>query len=157
LSGSNKNAGDFGTVRNLTLNNGAGNVAVPPGTYGAFTSNGNTSFVLGVAGATEAAVYNLQSLTVNNGSSLQIVGPVVLTLANGTTLGGAVGNAARPEWLTLRVASGGLTLNSGVAVRGALVVPNGTITLNGTASIFGELVSDRLSVSSGGLVDEFTQ
>jgi hypothetical protein len=37
------------------------------------------------------------------------------------------------------------------------VVPNGTITLNGTASIFGELVSDRLSVSSGGLVDEFTQ
>jgi hypothetical protein len=38
-----------------------------------------------------------------------------------------------------------------------LVVPNGAIILNGSATIVGELVSDRLSVSSGGVIDEFTQ
>jgi rhamnogalacturonan endolyase len=157
LSSSNKNPGDFGTLRNLALNNGAGIVVVPPGTYGAFTANGNTSFVLGVAGAEQPAVYNLQSLTLNSGSSVQVVGPVILTLANGTSLGGSIGNAAHPDWLVLRVASGGLTLNSGVAVRGSLVVPNGAIILNGSATIVGELVSDRLSVSSGGVIDEFTQ
>jgi len=37
--------GNFTTLRNLTLNGGTDAVSVPPGTYGAFTVNGNASLV----------------------------------------------------------------------------------------------------------------
>ncbi len=54
LNGSGQNPGDFATIRNLTLNGGAGQVAVPPGTYGVFTANGTAGFILGVAGGRHA-------------------------------------------------------------------------------------------------------
>src|SRR5262249_23948524 len=41
---------DWLTVRNLTLNSNAGQVAAPPGAYGDFTANGGSGFTLGVAG-----------------------------------------------------------------------------------------------------------
>ena len=53
--------GDFATIRNFRLNGTAGQVAVPPGTYGTFTANGTNGFTLGVAGATVPAVYNLKA------------------------------------------------------------------------------------------------
>ena len=49
LNGPGQSPGDFATLRNLTLNGGAGTVAVPPGTYGRFIANGSAGFVLGVA------------------------------------------------------------------------------------------------------------
>ena len=51
LNAPGQSPGDFATVRNLTLNGGAGTVAVPPGAYGAFVANGGSRVVLGVAGA----------------------------------------------------------------------------------------------------------
>ena len=51
-------AGDFSTLRHLTLNSGAGVVAVPPGTYGSFTANGGSGFRIGVAGAVAPVAYN---------------------------------------------------------------------------------------------------
>ena len=54
-----------------------------PGTYGMLIANGNSGFVLGVPGATEPAVYNLQGLVVNGASTLQVVGPVILNVASG--------------------------------------------------------------------------
>ena len=68
-------------MRNLTLNRGAGRVEVPAGTYGTFTANRGTRLVLGVAGASEPAVYNLQGLTLNVESMLLVVGPVVINVA----------------------------------------------------------------------------
>jgi hypothetical protein len=61
LTSSGQSAGDFATLRNLTVNCSGMYVAVPPGTYGNFTANGNCGFVLGVAGSTQPAVYNLQA------------------------------------------------------------------------------------------------
>ena len=61
LNSPGQSPGDFATIRNLTLNGHAGQVAVPAGAYGAFIANGNSGFVLGVAGATEPAVYNLRA------------------------------------------------------------------------------------------------
>lgn len=62
--------GDFATIRNLTLNGGASQVAVPPGTYGGLAANDNTTFILGIANAAEPSVYNLQSLTLNGSAAL---------------------------------------------------------------------------------------
>jgi endo-1,4-beta-xylanase len=143
--------GDFATIRNLTLNGGAGQVAVPPGTYGAFTANGSAGFVLGLAGATTPAAYDLQGLTLNGGATLQVAGPVILTLASGVTLNAAAGTSAHPEWLSLAIASGGLTLNGGAALSAFVTAPSGHVMLNGTLS--GRLACDRLTINGSGVLD----
>jgi len=142
-----QNPGNFATVRNLTLNGGAGDVAVPAGTYGTFTVNGNSSLVLGVAGATTPAVYNLQGLTVNGGASVAILGPVVINLGSGLATNGTIGAAAHPEWLALNFASGGLNVNGGATVHASVVAPTGSVMLNG--NLRGTVVSDRLTVNGG--------
>jgi hypothetical protein len=145
------NTGDFSTLRNLTLNANAGVVAVPPGTYGIFLANGGNGFRLGVAGAITPARYNLQGLMLNGGSALEVVGPVELTLAGSVTFnGGAFGNPAHPEWLVVRVASGGATLNSGAALHGSITAPNGTVAVNGL--VRGRVVADRLTVNGNGIL-----
>jgi endo-1,4-beta-xylanase len=140
--------GSFATLRNLTLNGSVGAVAVPAGTYGTFIVNGSSSLVLGAAGATTPAVYNLQGLVLNGGSKLTIVGPVVINLAGGATFNGPAGTTAHPEWLALNIASGGLTVNGGAAVYGAVAAPAGAVMINGT--VVGGVAADRLTINGGG-------
>jgi hypothetical protein len=155
LNSPSQSAGNFTTLRNLTLNSGAGQVAVPPGTYGSFAANSGTSFVFGVAGSTEPAIYNLQNLTLNSSNGLQIIGPVILTLQNSVSVNSSstVGASTHPEWLTLRLSSGGLTLNSNAQFHGHLIAPSGTVTINGNSTLHGDTVSDRL-ILNGGLLDD---
>jgi len=82
------------------------------------------------------------------------VGPVVLTLANGVTVnGGTVGASDHPEWLALRVANGGLTLNSGSNLHGLVLTPAGTVTIN-SGTVHGRVAADRLTINGNGtLVD----
>lgn len=155
IGGTRSAVGDFTTLRNLTVNNSNGggiSLAVPPGTYGAFTLNGASTLVLGVANGSDPAIYNLQSLTVNSGASIQIIGPVILTLASGGSLNGSVNANGNATLFTLRIASGGLTLNNGVVVHGKVIAPNGTIAINSAATLVGEIVSDGLSLS-GALIE----
>ena len=62
--------------------------------------------------ATEPAVYNLQGLLVNGGSTLQVVGPVILNVASGVILNNASGASGPPSstpgWLRLNISSGAL-------------------------------------------------
>jgi Alpha-L-arabinofuranosidase len=141
--------GDSTTLRDLTLNHGAPEIAVPPGTYGRFTLNSGTTLVLGVPGSVTPVTYNLQALTLNHGARLRVLGPVVLTLAQGASLQGAIGDVAHPGRLVLRVASGNVTLNSGAQLAGEVLVPGGTLILNGNAQLLGRSVSSRLTVNSG--------
>jgi len=141
--------GNWATVKNVTLNSGSGNVTVPPGTYGTFTSNtsGGKGFVFGTAGQTK--VYNLQGLTLNSASRLTVLGSVVINIANAVTVNGAVaGNSTDPSALSVNVSSAGVTVNSGATIYGRVTAPSGTITLNGT--IVGSSASDRLIINSGG-------
>ncbi|MBI5688643.1 MAG: immunoglobulin domain-containing protein [Verrucomicrobia bacterium] len=154
INSANQSPGDFVTLRNLTLNGNAGAVAVPPGTYGAFIANANSTLVLGVAGATQPAVYQLQSLTLNGGGRIEVVGPVEIQLATGASLGGVVGSAAHADWLKLRIAAGGLTLNGGAAFHGQIVAPNGTVVINGNALLRGGAIADRLTINGGGTLEE---
>ena len=126
--------------------------AIPPGTYGSFTSNSGNGFILGIAGSTVPAVYNLQALTLNSGSQLQIVGPVVLTFASGVTLNASTGTSANSNWLQMRIASGGLVLNSSSIFYGKVIAPSGTVTINGNAQLIGNLSADRLIVNGNGLL-----
>ncbi|MBA4137822.1 MAG: hypothetical protein C0518_10940 [Opitutus sp.] len=146
--------GDWATVRDLTLNGNAGAIAVPAGAYGALTANGGTRLVLGVVGATEPAVYHLQSLTLNGSSRLDVAGPVVLHLANGTTLNSSAGDVAHPERLVIRIANGGLTLNGSATLAGRIEAPNGTITIGSQATLVGSIAADRLVINGGGVLEQ---
>jgi autotransporter-associated beta strand protein len=156
LSKAGQSVGNWSTLRNLTLNGGAGKVAVPPGAYGNFIANGETGFVLGDANATngEPVHYHFQNLTLNGGSTLEVVGPVIVTLANGTTINAQAGSATHPEWLTLQVHSGGVTLNTGATLDGHVIAPAGTVTINTSATLRGSIAADGLTINSGGLLDQ---
>jgi hypothetical protein len=116
------------------------------------TVNGNASLVLGVAGATTPAVYNLQGLTVNGGASVTIVGPVAIHLGSGLATNGTIGAAAHPEWLSLSFASGGLTVNGGATVHAAVLAPTGSVMVNGTLN--GSVAADRLTLNGGAVLKE---
>jgi hypothetical protein len=151
LNNSGQSPGDFATLKNLTLNSNVGPIAVPAGVYGDFTANSGSSFTLGVAGATTAAVYAFQHLTLNSNSQLNVVGPVLITVANSVAINGSLaGVAAHPEWLALQFSSGGLTLNSNVTVYGYVLAPNGTVTINSQSLLAGGLTADRLTVNGSG-------
>ena len=152
LSAAGQSIGAPATLRNLTLNGKTGQVAVPPGTYGAFTVNGAGGFTLGVAGATEPSVYNLQSLTLNCQSRVDVVGPVVLTVAGGFSANGLLGTTNRSSWLQLRIASGGLAINCGCTLHGNVLAPAGAVTVNGNGCLIGSAQCDRLILNCGGVI-----
>lgn len=148
--------GSLTTLRNVVINDKAGTIALPAGTYGTLTADGSTAFQLGVAAATTPSVYNLQGLTMNGKSQLKVVGPVVLVLARSASIDGEVIGTGSPAWLTLGVASGGVTLNGNVSFIGTIVAPNGTVTINGNASLNGSVIADRLTVNGNGLLKQGT-
>jgi O-glycosyl hydrolase len=146
-----ESAGDFATVRNLTLKSDVGLVSVPHGAYGSFSANDGSGFILGeVGGGAEPSIYNLQNLTLNGGSRIEIIGPVILVLNRGLSLNSNVTFSSHaPEWLTMKFASGGLSVNGDVLLPATVITPNGTVNLNGNATLRGLVKADRLIVNSG--------
>lgn len=149
LKSSTQTPGDYATLRDLTLDTGAGQIAVPPGAYGAFTARQNTGFILGTPGATTAAVYSFQRLDFDGNATLQVLGPVLITVREDLTTTGALGSSAHPEWLALRLSAGSLTLNGGATVYAHAQLPAGTLTLNGHSLFAGRVAADQLTVNGG--------
>ncbi len=118
LSQAGQSAGDWTTLRDLTVSGNAGLVVVPAGTYRNVTASGSGGLTLGVAGATQPAVYSLQSLTLTGQTKLNLIGPVILHLASGITMSGQSGVAGHPEWLQIKVSTGGVTLSGGSTLYG---------------------------------------
>jgi len=144
--------GDFATIRDLTVNSSAGTRTIPPGTYRNFTVNAPSTLVFGIPGATEPAIYNFETLTINSSSALTIVGPVVITVRNAlNAYGSPLGNSEHPEWLTIRVASSnGFRLNSNVPLWGYVEAPNGPITIDGGAVLTGGIAADTFTLNGQG-------
>jgi hypothetical protein len=139
-------------VRNLTLSGQADVRTVPAGSYGKFRATEGTGFILGVAGATEPSVYSFQSLALGAQTSLQVVGPVIVTLGRGLTLLSSAGNSDHPEWLTLDVARGGVRLVGGSSLYAIVTAPNGLVIVAGNSQLCGKVTSDRLLVVGNGIV-----
>ena len=141
--------GNWNTIRDLTLNGGAPEIAVPPGTYGSFNANGG-ALVFGTAGSAAPAIYNLQSLNFNGNTDLKLAGPVIVNLRNGTSVNGTLGSPDNQAWLRLNISGGGLSLNKGATIYGSLRAPNGSVNINGT--LWGGVQADRLTVNNGGII-----
>ncbi|PYV41787.1 MAG: hypothetical protein DMG06_16150, partial [Acidobacteria bacterium] len=152
VSSAGQNLGNFATLRDLTLYSNTGSFNIPPGTYRRFTANSQSGFVFGVAGVSQPSVYNLEELTLNSNSWLQVVGPVVINLANRATVnaGVALGAAGNADWVSLNVARYDVTINSGGVVYGTVRAPAGIVTINGRLE--GNTGSDRLTINSGGIL-----
>jgi hypothetical protein len=151
LNNSSDPVGDWAMLRNLTLNSNVGQVAVPAGAYGDFTAQGGSGFTLGVAGAILPSVYYFQRLALNNQARIEVLGPVIVVVANSVSVnGGVIGAADHPAWLTFNIYAGGLSLNGGGSVYGYVASPRGAVAVNGNCSIVGGLASDRLTINSNG-------
>jgi hypothetical protein len=149
INNSSQSIGNAATLRDLTLNGGVGAISLPAGTYGNVTVNSSgSSLVIGVVGGVVPTVYNFQSLTLNSGS-LKVVGPVIVTLANGLSPSGPLGAPGNPLWLQLKIAGGNLTLNGGSAFYGSATVPNGTVTVNGNATLAGNVACSQFTLNGG--------
>ena len=149
LRNSNQSVDDWATVRNLTVQSGVGQIQVPAGAYGDFKASGDSGFTLGVIGTSEPTVYHFQSLTLNSGAQIQVIGRVIIVLGNGFSInGGTVGNSANPAWLTLNIFAGNLSINQGASVYGYVTAPAGIVTINGAGQLVGGLASDGLGINS---------
>jgi O-glycosyl hydrolase len=156
-----ESAGDFATVRNLTLKSNVGLVRVPPGTYGSFSANDGSGFILGKAGGEAGgeagagpAIYNLQNLTLNGGSRIEVIGPVILVLNRGLSVNSNVTFSNHTAaWLTLKFASGGLAVNGTVLLPATVIAPSGTVNLNGNATLRGTVKADRLIVNGNATLE----
>jgi hypothetical protein len=144
--------GNPDTLLDLTLGRDAGFISVPPGTYRDFTVNGGAGLVIGAAGGVQPSVYNLRNLTLNGNSIVKVVGPVILTVANGFTANGRVGNSKNPAWLQLNIASGNFTLNCGSIVYGLVTAPNGQISINRNSVLVGTATSANFELNGNGFV-----
>lgn len=145
---------NFADVRGLTLNSNIGTVALPAGAYGTVTVNAGNVLVLGIAGATTAARYDLQNLVLNGCATIEVAGPIVLTVGSSVAVNGRIGTMEHPEWLALHLPTASLTLNSGSTVSGFVVAPSGTVTINGGAELKGAVASDRLVLNGTGLLSD---
>ncbi|MBI2517439.1 MAG: hypothetical protein HYV95_11070 [Opitutae bacterium] len=147
LDAGGQSPGDFATLRDLTLGTNIGQITVPAGAYGRFEAKPGGGFTLGVAGASIPAVYDFQNLTLAPGSTLQLDGPVVITLGGDFSPKTNIGGADHPGWLKLRFAGGGLQLAGNVFAFGALEAPAGALSLGGTAQFTGSVAADRLEMN----------
>jgi hypothetical protein len=103
ITSAGQSIGDPATLRNLTLDGTVGQVYVPPGTYGNFVIHDSNGLTLGVTNV--ITTYNLQNLTLHGNARIQLLGPIVLTVANGFSAHGLLGNTNQSAWLQLQLAT----------------------------------------------------
>jgi len=120
-------------------------------TYGTFSANGNTAFVLGAPGAVEPAVYNLQALTLNGAAILRVVGPVIVNVKGGVVFDSAAGAPGHASWLRLNISSAGLIVNGGSVLDGYVVAPTSNVVIRG--AITGGVVADRIIITGAGVLN----
>jgi hypothetical protein len=89
----------------------------------------------------------------NSGAQVKIAGPVLVVVANGSSLSGStMGSPDRPEWLTLHIVGGDLPINSSSEIYGYVVIPAGQVTINNNSKLIGGLAADRLTLNSHGFL-----
>jgi prepilin-type N-terminal cleavage/methylation domain-containing protein len=157
LSGPVANPLSASNVANVTLNTtSVGSVTLLPGTYGNMTANNNSKFVLGNAADPETpVVYNFDSLTLNSGGDVVIVGRVILNIRNSFALsnGAVFGNVDRPDWLQINVwSSSNINVASGSSVYGRIFAPNNTIAFNNGSTLNGSVSARNLELNSSSVV-----
>ena len=133
-----------------------------PGSYNTVSPGNNQSITLGIAGATNPAVYSITNFTTGNNVTVNVVGPVILTLNPGAskTISIAnnvvVGNVSHPEWLQFSMYSGNLDLGNNGTLYAAVSAPNGTVTFENNAIFRGSVTAKTFNLENNGSGIVFT-
>lgn len=139
---------DYSKVGDLSLRRPKESVTLPAGNYGKIAVAQGT-LVLGSAGSREPLRYELQSLEVQLGSSLTLLGPVVVTVADGLTIEGSAGNADSALWLDLRVAGGKVSVGRKGVLWGFVTAPKSLVSVAAGGRLVGGAASDELKLEAG--------
>lgn len=136
----------------VNLNPQAGQVQLPPGTYGDFTASNNSNggkVILGNSGGGSANYY-FNSFTLNSGVPLEVIGPVVIHTREFTINGGSnVGSASTKDRLTINVSGNQFIDNANAKLFAKSIhVPNGSTYINGSVSA--SITTKNLTVNSSG-------
>jgi hypothetical protein len=140
---------DFLAAGNVTFRKHNAIFSVPAGAYGDFSVEQGT-LLLGVPGSLEPLRYEFRTLDVQPGGRIRALGPVVVTVAQGGTWQGPLGDALAPFLLDVRVAAGDVSLAPGCEFDGFLSAPNSLVTIAARAALVGGLIGDRLVVERTG-------
>jgi hypothetical protein len=100
-------------------------------------------------------VYNFDSLTLNSGGDVVIVGRVILNIRNSFALsnGAVFGNVDRPDWLQINVwSSSNVNVASGSSVYGRIFAPNASIAFNNGSTLNGSVSARDLQLNSSSIV-----
>jgi len=149
-------AASFSLTTNATL-------TLKPGNYGTVTASNNGKLVLGDAqNPNNVQYYSFESLQVNGGAGVEIVGKVVITLnysAGNSTLrvdnNGYFGNPAHPEWLQLNVYSSAapsqsvqqVLIASSSSFYGQINAPKGLVTIQENTNFVGSVTAYKLQMT----------
>ncbi|MFB3903053.1 MAG: Ig-like domain-containing protein, partial [Acidobacteriota bacterium] len=145
--------GNWGTVRDLTLNAPGVSLEVPPGNYGQFTINGPA--VLRFSGGD----YSFASgLSLHQESSIEVAGPASIILGSSFGSNGGkirVVSGIKPHQLRFNVLGNTLNLSGDTVVEALVRAPQAHATLNGDHVVVrGQLIVDRLTMNAGKIIGD---
>jgi hypothetical protein len=103
--------------------------------------------VLGVTGTNTS--YQLQNLTLNDNTQLQVQGNVTLTIANGLNLASNtfLGTTNNPTALTLNIAAGSVNANNNSNISALVNAPQSMVSINSGVKVQGRLIADQVIVN----------
>lgn len=144
-------------------------LTLKPGNYGSVTASNNGKLVLGdPLNPDEIQYYSFESLQINGGAKVEVVGKVVITLnysAGGQTLridnNGSFGNKDHPEYVQLNVYSSAapsqwtqqVLVASSSKFYGQINAPKGLVTIQENTSFRGSVTAYKLQMTGSAGVD----
>lgn len=126
-----------------------------PGRYTNVDPGNGATITIGEVGATEPSIYVFDQFDTGNNFTLNVVGPVILTLNPGTgitvTLGNNVilGNEPNPEWFQVNMYTGNFRVGNGSFMYGSVLNPNGTVSFQQGSTFFGGVTAKFINIENG--------
>lgn len=133
---------------NVTLS--SGNRTLEGGHYGSVSVSGTSSVLrLGVAGSATPTVYRFDTLSLTRGR-VEILGPVIVTVANGFTVGSSMimGNSSDPGRLQLQMFAGNLSVEGDLFAR--VIAPTSKVSVGNGGYMNGSLVAREMEIAPNG-------
>lgn len=145
------NIGNWATLKELHINKSGETVTVPPGTYGAFSVDGNSRLNF------SAGVYNFSDgFTFASNASIKVTGQTTINVGSSANISNTsllLGDNTLSGDVKLNVLGALLVITGNASIKALVRVPNGTAQVAGASVVRGQVIADTLQIISNGNVD----
>lgn len=138
---------NFKNLKDLTVKQSKRVVILPAGNYGEIAVDSGR-LQLGRKGSLTRDRYYFQSLAVGADGSVELLGPVVVTVGHLGSIQGKLGSDRFTNYLDLRVASGAVTLGADTEIHGVVTATESAVTLGQRVKVRGGIICDQAVVES---------